>query len=270
VVIRQRPNDGDLAAAGIEREQVPLVLEQHHRLMGDLQGLFPKGRLQDDLGMQRLVRIGLLEQPQGELESQDPPHGCIDDLHRHSAVAHELSQVRRVGTCHHVHLYACRGGLECGFPQISRDAVRDQLADRVIVAHHHAIPAPLFAQDGAQGKGVSAGRHATQVIERRHGGAGALFKGRTEGRQVHIAQGALGHVRGVIVLAGLGGAVGHIVLGAGDDLFAARQPLGLESAHPGAGHRRPQEGILAAALGDASPARIAADVHHGGKDPVDA
>ena len=143
--------------------------------------------------------------------------------------------------------------------------MRDQLGDGRVVADHHPGPAELVAQNGPERERVGTGWHTADLVERAHDAFGASLERGLEGRQVHLAQGALGDIYGVVVAPCLGGAVGDVVFWAGRDV-AGR----LKTAYPGGGHDAAQIRILACALGDAAPARVAAHVHHRSEDPVGA
>ena len=102
-------------------------------------------------------------------------------------------------------------------------------------------------------------RHAGEVGEGGHQRGGAGFDGGAEGREVDLGERAVGDVDGGIVAAGGAGAVGGEVLGRGGE---AGEAVALEAAHLGLGEAGGDEGVLAGALGDPAPARVARDVEH--------
>ena len=106
-------------------------------------------------------------------------------------------------------------------------------------------------------------RNGVDAFECGHQRRDARVDRRLEWRQVDLAQRALRHLRAVVVAPRLRRAVRGVVFGAGENARA------LESAHVRRGHGRAEHRIFAGAFGDASPARVARDVHHGREGPAD-
>ena len=118
--------------------------------------------------------------------------------------------------------------------------------------------------------GVGAGRHAVDGVEGGHEGPRARVHSRVERRQVHVPKRALRYLRRVVVPPAFRRPVSHEVLGARDDRGRIVEALALVAAHVGAGEGRPQVRVLAGALGDPPPARVARDVHHRRERPAHA
>ena len=99
---------------------------------------------------------------------------------------------------------------------------------------------------------------------------GAGLDRRDERREVGVPEFGVGQVDLVVVASAQRSAVAGQVLGAGDDAFGRTDVVALEAADLGRAHRSAQHRILTGALDDATPPRIAGDVHHGRERPVDA
>ena len=175
-----------------------------------------------------------------------------------------------VGRALHLHVHAGRDRLHGHVGQVLRVAVADHLGHRVPVAHDEALEAPLVAQHLAQQEPAARGGNAVDLVERGHHRRDAGVHRGLEGRQVDVAQQALRDPRGVVVAAALRRAVARVVLRAGGDAVRRAVVVALEAAD----HRRGQHGrevrVLAEALGDPAPARVARDVHHRRERPVEA
>ena len=110
-------------------------------------------------------------------------------------------------------------------------------------------------------------RHAGEVGEGRHQRGGAGVDGGAEGREVDLGERAVRDVDGGVVAARGAGAVGGEMLGRGGE---AGEAVALEAAHLGLGEAGGDEGVLARALGDPAPARVAGDVEHRREGEVEA
>ena len=157
-----------------------------------------------------------------------------------------------------------------GVGQVGGEAVRLQAAGGVGVADHEALEAPEVAQHLGEEPAVAGGRDAVEVHVRRHHVAGARLDRRAERREVGVPQLGVGQVHLVVVTPAERGAVPREVLGPGDDAVGSAEPLALEAAHLGDRHRRAEVRVLAGALDDAAPPRVAGDVDHRREGPVDA
>ena len=154
--------------------------------------------------------------------------------------------------------------------QVGGEAVRLQAAGGVGVAHHEPLEAPELAQHLGEEPAVAGGGDAVERHVRRHHVAGARLDGRAERREVGVPQLGVGEVDLVVVTPAERGAVPREVLGPGDDAVGSAEPLALEAPHLGDRHRRAEVRVLAGALDDAAPARVAGDVDHRREGPVDA
>ena len=144
------------------------------------------------------------------------------------------------------------------------------LHDAGVVAHHKAVKTPLIAQDFGEQVAVGGSGSAVVFVERCHRGLCSGLHGCLVGRQVELAQPALAHIHGVIVAAGVGCAVSGEMFEAGGNGEGVFEITPLIAVDHGGGHCAAQEGILARTLADAAPARLYADVAHGGVGPVKA
>ena len=138
------------------------------------------------------------------------------------------------------------------------------------VGDDKAVEAPLLAQNLSQHEGIGAGGNAVDGIEGTHHGCRAGLDRGAIGLQIDLPQHDLAHIHGVVIAAGNGRAVGGKVLHADGDRVRLGKIALLIALDPGAGHRRTQIGILARRLNDASPTRVAGNIHHRRKDPGDA
>ena len=159
-----------------------------------------------------------------------------------------------------------RGGVRA----IGRKAMINQFLDRLPVAHDKALETPLIAQDPGQGEMVARGRHAVETVECAHQGGGAGIDAGLVGGQVDVSQGRKTDLGSVVVAAALGGSVPHVMLETGRNPAGLPIAGSLKPAHRGGSQKAAQPRILPGPFGDASPARIAGNVHHRGENPVDA
>ena len=94
--VGQRPDDRDRAqAAGVERQQVALVAQQHRRpLRGDAGHLAVRG-IGEHLAGAVLVDVRVVEQAHPHLRLQHAPHARVDVASARRARLHRLGQVAR-------------------------------------------------------------------------------------------------------------------------------------------------------------------------------
>ncbi len=85
-----------------------------------------------------------------------------------------------------------------------------------------------------------------------------------------VAQFDFGDVGGVVVAPAFAGAVTREMLGTGGDVAGFREVIALEAAHHGSRQHTAQVRVFTQGLCDSPPARIAPDIDHRGKRPVDA
>ena len=98
-----------------------------------------------------------------------------------------------------------------------RVAVLDQLVNRRVVADHEALEVPFLAQHLPQGEHVGTGRDAVQAVERGHVRGHAGLVSHLKRFQVDVAEQVLGDPGRVVVAAGFGGTIAHVMLRAGGD-----------------------------------------------------
>ena len=181
---------------------------------------------------------------------------------------HQSGQMAGEQPAHHLHVDAGHQGLASRIGLIGRDAVGQQLPDRLVVADDEAVELPLVAKHLGERERVGRGGHAVDGVERAHDVSRAGLERGPERREVDGAQGLLREVHGIVIAAPLRRAVGDPVLGAGEDPIAGRGIVPLEPADAGPSHDGPQVRILARPLHDPPPAGIAGDVDHGGEGPL--
>ena len=258
LIIGEGADDGDRAGPGVERQQRPLVLQQHDRL-----ARYPaRYRPQLGVGGRGPHPIGIAEQAEALLGAQDVHDRGIDEGHRNAIGAQQRGNRVGIDTALHVHVDTRHERAPPGLCLRARDAVLNQFRDRRPVTHYESLESPLVAQHRAGEPGVPGGWHAGDVVERGHKTGDAGVDGRLERRQVDLAHRALGDLCLVVVATRLGAAVAGEVLRGGEDRL-------LEAADARGGHHRAKIWILTRTLGDATPARVARDVNHRRVGPVD-
>ena len=145
-----------------------------------------------------------------------------------------------------------------------------EVADRVGVADDKALKPEHPAQDLGEQPAVPGRRDAVEIHVARHDVARPGLQRRRERREVHIPQLGVGEVDLVVVTPAERRAVAGEVLGTGDHALGRADLLPLEAADLGGRDGGAEERVLARALDDAAPARIAGDVDHRRERPVDA
>ncbi len=111
--------------------------------------------------------------------------------------------------------------------------------------------------------------HPVERVERAHHRRRARVDRGLVRRQVVVAELLLRHVDRVVLTAGHGSAVGGEMLHGRGHLVRRAEVAALVAVHLRRGYRRPEEGVLPRPLHHASPARVAADVHHRVEGPLD-
>ena len=135
------------ACAGRQRQQTAVVLQQHHRLLRDLQGQRAEVVAQNQPARQRLIGVGALEEAEPRSSAADTRDRRVDQRPGTAPSSTSAARWSRVGVADHIHVQAGQDAQPRRILQIGGHAVGDQLADRLIVAHHHARPLPLIAQN---------------------------------------------------------------------------------------------------------------------------
>ena len=214
----------------------------------------------------------MVEEVKTVFHSQDAAHGIVDALHAHFALFDELFQqdaeVDAIGVHRHVDT-SIDGDADGIFLVFGHMLAREQVVDVCPVGDDHSVPAQVFLQPlreilitGVYGHSVDTGR-----VD--HDGERSCLDGCLEGLEILLAKHLRRHIGGCAVLAGEGGAIGKIVLHTcGHIVFS--QVVGVVSliaVNLGLRHAGVDNGILAEALPDAAPSRVAAEVEHGVVDP---
>ena len=260
-------------AAGVERQQVVLVAEQHHRAPRRLaserdrvrsrgQGVGPGG-----------IDIGMFEEPCLELHAKHAAHGIVDLRHRHPPFAKQLRQEGIGLAIRHFLIDAGVHRHRPGVGKVGRHVMtRDQLADREIIADHRALESPFAAKHVVQHPAICVARHAVHLVVGRHHRADRQrMHGPFERREEDLTQGALAERRRPGIGAALGLAVAGHVLERGEHPFGPeRKRRALETADRGERHLAHQIGVLAIGFLDPTPARIARDIDDRGEREMDA
>ena len=259
--------------------------DQRHRAAVDLQGkdaavvLQQHAAARHGLASQRGGRggvefprhgIGPVQQSLRDLDAQNATHRLVERRRGNFPGLEQRRQARAVAVADHFHVDTGGESHGGGLGLVGGVTVLDQFIDRVPVAHHEALEAPLFAQHLGERETVAGGGHTVETVESAHQRGDTGVDAGLERRQVDITQRGQADLGGVVVAAAFGRAVTHVVLQAGGDAVLLRVTGSLKSAHGGSRHPAAEPRILAGPLGDASPARVAGDVHHRREHPVDA
>ncbi len=154
--------------------------------------------------------------------------------------------------------------------QIRRDAMIDELCDRIVVADHNSIETRLFSQPVAQDRFVGGHRHASDVVERRHDRCSPGGDGGGEWRQIDFAQRSLGKVRGGIFTASRHRPVSAKMLGRRGHALGVREIRALKTARFCNCELRADPSVFAGTLDDTSPTRVARHVEHRREGQADA
>ena len=267
-LIGERPDDRDrIQFIRIQRQGAALVLEQYEALQRRFAGhreVFVVGQRGKFSG----IRIRVLEQAEIELDAKNFTDQLIDAFDADLAVFDKLRQVLRIRAAHHLHVHARGDRLARRIPAVCREPVISELVDRVPVADHEAVEIPLVAQYVLHQEPVAAGGNPVQVAERRHQCRHTRVDRRLERRQVDVTQFVLGDVGGVVVPPRFAGAVTGKMLGAGRNGPGRRQVVALIAFDHGDGETARQVRILAEALGNSAPSRVARNIDHRRESPV--
>ena len=216
--------------------------------------------------------VGLVEEVQTILQSEDATHGIVDARHRHLTLLHEFLQQdaevhavgihRHINTCIHSHAHGV-------FLVLGHMFALKEVVDVCPVGDEHAIPLQVFLQPLRQV--FVAGVHGLAVDRARvHHHRQRTGKGcGLERLEVFLAQHLRRYIGRRTVLARPGSAIGEVVLRASADMVAT-QVIGivaLIALDLGFHHASVHNGILTEAFIDAWPARVATEVDHGVINP---
>ena len=141
------------------------------------------------------------------------------------------------------------------------------LLDRGIVGNDKSFPPPLLAQHIVDEPTVGGGGDIIHDIKRGHERASSSLGCCLVGREELVVHTDMAHIDGVIVAPRLCSAIEGIMLHAGHHVLRTIVPL--IAAHHRLGNPAAEEGILATALGDTTPAGIEGDIHHRAVGPAD-
>jgi len=222
------------------------------------------------LAVRLAVAVRILEEARPVLGAEHAPHGPVDRLFVEPPVPRDLREHVAVDAAHHVDVDARAERLHAGLGFAGSNAVLDQLAHARVVAHEQAVPAPLVTEHAVDETIMRVHRDAVHFVEGGHDARRARVGGGPERRQEDFAERAPRKVHGVVIAPGLRRAVAHVVLGRGKERARIAQVVALKAFYAGARHHRRQVRILAEALHDAPPARLARHVQHGRKRPMHA
>ena len=153
---------------------------------------------------------------------------------------------------------------------VFREAVRDEIANRIGVAYDEALEAPLLAQHVTKKKGVASRGHIVQVHVGRHGAADTCVDGCLKRRKVDVVKLSVRYISRVVVAAAGCRAITGEVFHAREQPARTRWVLSLETTHLCSGDPCAEEWIFARTLDDAAPTRITRDVQHRRERPANA
>ena len=92
------------------------------------------------VGLDQFLRhIGVVKEPQPDLDGEDAAHGLVNDFRRHRAFFNLSLQVILVNVRAHIHIHARKRGFNARVAIVLGDTVGHALADGVGVADHKAI-----------------------------------------------------------------------------------------------------------------------------------
>ena len=267
---RQRTDQGDAPNVGRERQGCRAVGQEHDRPSSDLARQFATLCVPGAVRPGRAAPIGVVEKAETLLQIEHAPHAGVDLGHGHETALERDRQALNVAIAGHVDIDAGLEGQSGSLDDIRRDAMVHKLRDGVVVADQNSAEAELFAQPALQHWRVGGHRHAGKINEGRHDRRRPRADGGGERGQVNLAQRSLGHIdRGIFAARG-DGAIGAEVLGGGGEAVGVGKVVALKAERLGGGHLRGHPGILARALDNAAPARVARHVEHRRKGEGDA
>ena len=275
-VVGQRPDDGDPGRLR-QRQRLPAVGEQHHRLLGQPPGDVPlRGRVEVQvlvLGPPgRLVagrerRPAAVEQAELELLPEHPGGRAVDQLLGDVARGDRRQQrVAEAAGARQLHVKPGRERQRGRAGLVRRDPVLElDEGDREVVGYDHAVEAELVAEQGGEQVRVGAGGHAVAVDVGRHHRPGAADPDRhLERGQDDVGELARAHRDRRVVPAGPRRGV------PGEVLERRLQAGRLQPLHVGGADRADQVRVLADGLLDPAPPVVAGHVEDRREPLVDA
>ena len=166
--VSKRTNDGNLLKGPAEGQRAIVVFQKHHRSRGQFAFRRKPFRAVQGCFYCRLIYVGVIEQTELILNSQDGQYGGVDLLFRQLAIGDELGEVVGIGEARHVHVDAGSQSLEGRIRVILGIAVGYETADGHSVRHNEALESPFPAQYVRQQPVIAAGGHVVQVHVGRH------------------------------------------------------------------------------------------------------
>ena len=95
---RQRPDNGYGGGRGGQRQSVPFIFEQNHRLLGQLPGCSFACRQKKTFCLGTFRSIWMLEESESEFQPKNAAHCLIHFFHCHLPFLHQSGQVLVVTT----------------------------------------------------------------------------------------------------------------------------------------------------------------------------
>ena len=127
-----------------------------------------------------------------------------------------------------------------------------------------------YQLESKAGTGFAGGRYIVEIHVGAHCGANPGLHGRVKWWEIDILQLRIRYIRAVVVTAALRGTVAGKVFHAGQHMIGGADIFTLKSPDLGGGHGGSEVGILSRTLHHPAPARVACNVEHRCKRPVDA
>src|SRR5579859_5101077 len=220
----------------------------------------------------RYVHVGMIKKAETDFRFEDGADGVIDLL------AGDIPALNRGGKTFgkggepdgHFHVDARAEGVESSLVYILCEAMFFEALHGVGIADDKAVKFPLIAKNVMKKPPIAGGWDVVQIEVGAHGGANAGFDGGVKGSEIHVVEESFGKVGFVVVAAPYGGTVARKMLHASEDVIRRADEIALKTAHLRSSDCGSEIRIFAGAFDDAAPARIARDVQHRSKGPVDA
>src|SRR6185437_3355660 len=269
----QRADDGDFfVGALVEREKIAFIAEQHGGAFGGMESgcaMFWGG---ENLPGASYVHVGMIKKAEANFHFENGADGVIYlFLGDFTALSGGGKTPGKGGEPDgHLHVEAGVESTESGFFDILCEAVFCEALYGVRIADHKAGEFPLITKDVLEKPAIAGGGDVVQIEVGAHGRADAGFDGGVKGAEVHVVEKSFGKVGFVVVAAAYCGAVAREMLHAREDVIRRADEIALKSMSLCGGHGGAEIGIFARTFHYATPARIASNVEHRSKGPVDA
>ena len=243
------------------------VLQQHEALGGNTAcgGAVLFGEDVAGGPVQVAVFIGIVKEPQFILGFEDAAASCVEGFHTHLARHDGLLECAGKPLAHHIHIYTCIEGAGRNGLKVA-DAMFYHFGYAGEVGHYKAVEAPLLTEHVGHQPFVGCGGHAVYLVEGGHNASHTCLYGGFIGIHVFVEHAVTAHVYRIVVTTCLTCPIEGEMLDAGKDLVVTFQLVievgSLITVDHCFGNCSAKERVLATALADTSPARVAADVHH--------